>query len=338
MATSISRPLPRGPRRSSREYRGLLVIGDPHIEGRQPGFRSDDYPNVILQKLRWCLNYAAEHRLLPALLGDVFDKPRDNPTWMIGELIEMLRPCEVIGVYGNHDCAGSELDENDSLSILVKAGCLTIVSAAKPWIGDMNHRTVLIGGSSYRERIPDHVELPPNRSLLEERPLVIWLTHHDVDTPGYDAGRFASFEIGNVDLVINGHIHRRLEDVVKGRTRWLTPGNISRRSRADAIRDHIPRALHIDVEATDFRISDVEVPHQQAESVFHESIVPAPGSPVVSRFVDGLRELVARKTDSGAGLHHFLQQNLDQFEEPVAREIRALAALVTQTRSSHDEQ
>ena len=38
-------------------------------------------------------------------------------------------------------------------------------------------------------------------------------------------------EIRGVDLVINGHIHRRLEDVQKGCTTWLTPGNISRRSR-----------------------------------------------------------------------------------------------------------
>jgi hypothetical protein len=28
----------------------MLVIGDPHVEGRQPSFRRDDYPRVILQK------------------------------------------------------------------------------------------------------------------------------------------------------------------------------------------------------------------------------------------------------------------------------------------------
>src|SRR5438552_9043364 len=67
-----------------RDYRGLLIIGDPHLEGRQPGFRKDDYPNVILDKLAWCLNYANNNRLLPAILGDLFDKPRDNPTWMLG--------------------------------------------------------------------------------------------------------------------------------------------------------------------------------------------------------------------------------------------------------------
>ncbi len=324
-------------RRTASEYTGMLVIGDPHIEGRQPGFRSDDYPNVILQKLRWCLDYAARQRLLPVLLGDVFDKPRDNPTWIMGELIEMMLGRAVIGIYGNHDCAGTALDEHDSLSILVKAGCLTIVSAERPWLGEMNHRTVMIGGSSYRQRVPYQVTPPVARTLLEQRPLVIWLTHHDIETPGYDSGRFATFEIENVDLVVNGHIHRRLETVVRGRTQWLTPGNISRRSRVEAIRDHIPRVLQIDVDVREFRLSDIEVPHQPAESVFHQAVVPEATVPGVSRFVDGLRELVARRTDSGAGLHQFLEQNLDQFDEPVAREIRELALVVTEPRESHAE-
>ena len=57
------------------DFEGLLVIGDPHLEGRQPGFRKDDYPHVILEKLEWCLQYAKRHQLLPTLLGDLFQRP-----------------------------------------------------------------------------------------------------------------------------------------------------------------------------------------------------------------------------------------------------------------------
>jgi hypothetical protein len=56
----------------SNEYTGLLCIGDPHLASRVPGFRKDDYPRAILDKLTWTLRYAAEHRLLPAILGDLF--------------------------------------------------------------------------------------------------------------------------------------------------------------------------------------------------------------------------------------------------------------------------
>ncbi len=73
------------------KYAGLLLIGDPHLDGRIPGFRKDNYPEVILEKLRWSLDYAEEHRLLPAILGDLFDKPRDNPNWLLASLLGMLR-------------------------------------------------------------------------------------------------------------------------------------------------------------------------------------------------------------------------------------------------------
>ena len=129
-------------RKSHASYTGLLVIGDPHIEGRQPGFRKDDYPTVVLEKVRWCLNFAYEDHLLPVFLGDMFDKPRDNPTWLIGALIEMLSEVSAIGIYGNHDCAETALNENDSLSILVKSGCLRLVDANDPWIGKIGRAHV----------------------------------------------------------------------------------------------------------------------------------------------------------------------------------------------------
>jgi len=355
------------------EYAGVLLIGDPHLESRTPGFRKDDYPNVVLEKLRWCLGYATEHRLLPAILGDLFDKPRDNPNWLLVRLLDMLHG-EVIGLYGNHDCAEPELSDNDSLSVLVQAGRLRLVSGDAPWRGTIGGRSVVIGGSCWRQLIPERFEAPsPTRSeneaggrsprvvsrssdrdtLLTEgltssrspegcgrtggtvgRPcqnqsLVIWLAHHDVLVPGYDEGRFRPREIPGIDLVINGHIHRRLADVQTGRTLWVTPGNISRRKRSDATRQHVPSVLRLDITPSGYTLSSVDVPHRPFEEVFHEIIDDAPVSRSESAFVAGLAELQARRTASGAGLMEFLDQNLSQFEPAVAAEIRTLAMEVT---------
>jgi hypothetical protein len=314
------------------QYRGLLLIGDPHIEGRQPGFRKDDYPNVVLDKLDWCLRYAAAQRLLPAILGDLFDKPRDNPTWMLGRLIDMLN-VEVIGLYGNHDCAEPALTDHDSLSLLVKAGRLRLVDESSPWRGTMNGRQVLVGGSSYRHRIPR--EFLPGQDSQIPKPLVLWLAHHDIRVPGYEEqGRFGPYEIDGVDLVVNGHIHRQLADVRAGRTLWMTPGNISRRSRNDAVRAHRPAALQLDVTAAGFVPSFVEIPHRPFDEVFHEAVIDPGVSTSQSAFVTGLAELQARRTASGAGLWEFLDLNLGQFERGVAEEVRALAQEVT----SHGEE
>jgi len=308
------------------QYRGLLIIGDPHLEGRTPGFRKDDYPMAIIGKLEWCLLYAREHRLLPAVLGDVFDKPRDNPIWMLGRLIELLAGLECVGIYGNHDCAEPQLSDHDSLSLLVKAGRIRLLDD-QPWRGRMNGRPVILGGSSYRRQIPERFETEDGS---DGPPLVFWLTHHDVIVPGYEEqGRLEPREIAGVDLVINGHVHRRLQDVQRGSTSWMTPGNISRRTRNDAARDHIPAVLRIDVNASGYDRQFVEVPHRPFDDVFHQTILDTAIDGSASPFVAGLAELQARRTEAGAGLVAFLEKNVGQFDGPVAAEIMVLAKEVT---------
>lgn len=304
-------------------YRGILCIGDPHLEGRRPGFRKDDYPQVILDKLEWSLSYAREHRLLPAFLGDLFDKPRDNPTWILNKLFDLLTGIECIGIYGNHDCADPALNDNDSLMLLFTSGHIRRVTDESPWAGTMGGRPVVIGGSSYRERIPPGYDPEPGS-------LVVWLSHHDISVPGYEEqGRFSPRELEGVDLVVNGHIHRRLEEVQTGGTRWVTPGNISRRSRSDAVQNHVPSVLQVDITDEGYALNAVTVPHRPFDEVFHEAVVDADLDTAESSFVSGLSELEARRTEAGAGLMSFLEKNLDQFDDAVASEIRALAEEVT---------
>lgn len=308
------------------QYVGLLVIGDPHLEGRAPGFRKDDYPRVILDKFEWCLRYAQANRLLPTLLGDLFDKPRDNPTWMLGRLIDLLASVECIGIYGNHDCAEPQLSDHDSLSLLVKAGRIRLLDD-KPWRGRINDRSVIVGGSSYRRPIPESFVAENGETTP---PLVFWLTHHDVIVPGYEEqGRLETRPIDRIDLVINGHIHRQLADVQRDRTLWITPGNISRRTRSDASRDHVPAVLRIDINRDGYERRLIEVPHQPFDNVFHSVIADAAVDTSASAFVAGLRELQARRTESGAGLMAFLQKNVPQFDGAVATEIMELAREVT---------
>ncbi len=302
-------------------YRGLLLIGDPHLKGRQPGFRKDDYPSVILDKLAWCLEYAAVNRLLPAILGDLFDKPRDNPNWMIVRLMELLKG-EVIGLYGNHDCADPELKDHDSLSLLVQSDRLRLVSEQQPWQGLMNGRQVVVGGSSYRHPLPKRYP-PSTEQHSVSSPLVIWLTHHDILIPGYDKGNIRPREIPGVDVVVNGHIHHSKETIQAGRTAWITPGNISRLLLSDVNR--VPFVLRIDVSTRAHELLYVEVPHRPFDEVFHDLAIEESPLGGESAFVTGLAELQARRTASGAGLRVFLEQNMTQFAPPVANEIMRLA-------------
>ncbi len=323
--------------RQTHRYRGLLVIGDPHVEGRTPGFRTDDFPKAILKKLQWCLEHARKNKLLPVFLGDLFDKPRDNPTWLIGELIELLMPWPAVGIYGNHDCADTELDENDSLSILIKSGCFQLVSKDNFWSELIEGHRVVVAGSSYRHDIPQFFDLDkvPKDSMFEEPPTVVWLAHHDIDIGNYQNGKFGPHEMINVDLLINGHIHRPANPVKKGQTTWMNPGNISRRSRSEHSKNHIPKVLEVTFPESGYETKLIEVPHEPFDSVFLlEESDETEGNENLSSFVSGLKTLTKRRTSSGAGLREFLDKNLDQYSEGVALEIRALAETVIERSQS----
>ena len=93
--------------------------------------------------------------------------------------------------------------------------------------------------------------------------LTFWIAHHDVNVPGYEEqGRFAPHEIPGIDVVVNGHIHRQLQDVQIGQTLWVTPGNISRIARSDATKLHTPAVLQVLVTAEGFQRQMVTVPHE----------------------------------------------------------------------------
>lgn len=333
-------------------FSGLLFIGDPHVEGRTPGFRRDNYPETILRKLQWCIEYCEQQELQPILLGDVFDKPRDNPNWLISRLLDIFDGRCIPTIFGNHDCANPHLDENDSLTLLAKAGAIRLLDERHLWTCSFEGRKVFIGGSPYRYPIPDTFAINANEvqlifpssvsvsesqtmewmSSLSSPGLVIWLTHHDLTFPNPNEAVVTHLnELVGIDYVVNGHIHRRASaDVVRGQTTWVNPGNIARRSRSDSIRGHEPAALRMDIASDGQWMHYVKVPHQEADQVFYDldAVAPDELESNQSSFITGLSMLQSRKTESGAGLMQFLKENVNQFESEVAGEILKLAQVV----------
>ena len=335
-----------------KQFSGLLFIGDPHVEGRTPGFRRDNYPETILAKLNWCMDYCDQQNLQPILLGDIFDKPRDNPNWLISRLLDIFDGRCIPTIFGNHDCANPHLDENDSLTLLAKAGAVRLLDEHHLWTSSFEGRTVVIGGSPYRYPIPEVFAIETEKiELTFQNPsgvsyeqtagwikalfkpnVVIWLTHHDLTFPNPNEAVVTHLnELTGIDYVINGHIHRRASaNVVRGQTTWVNPGNIARRSRSDSIRGHEPATLRMDIASDGQWLHYVKIPHLDAEQVFYdlESLDVGELESNQSSFVTGLATLQSRKTESGAGLMQFLKENVNQFEAEVAAEILRLADVV----------
>jgi len=165
---------------ASHDLQGLLFIGDPHLEARIPGFRKDDYPQVALQKFRWCLQFARQHQLQPILLGDLFQLPQDNPNWLVSSIIESIDE-PLPAIYGNHDVRENSLKPNDSIHILFAGGHLQRLSEDTPWIGTVGGTRVVVGGTVWGERLPKQFD-PKD----PDHALTVWVTHHDIFIPGYE--------------------------------------------------------------------------------------------------------------------------------------------------------
>jgi len=343
---------------SSPDFRGLMFIGDPHLESRVPGFRKDDYPTAALKKFRWCLEFAKEQAFQPFLLGDLFQLPQDNPNWLVAEIINIISECaggSLPAIYGNHDVRENSLKPNDSISILFAGGHLQRVGIDKEaWTGKVNGATALVSGTVWGERIPksDYFSAANDCSPFD---LSVLMTHHDILIPGYEEG-------GRIrPSVIEG---LRLEIVTKKQTHWVTAGNITRRARSDASRSHqpavpciVPKLKPLETSPPPGQLFDksdetnewdsvhsfpfesqqksawsiewIKVPHAPFDDVFHAALEDELfESESGSEFIKDLRELTQRRTDSGAGLADYLKTNLSQFEQPVADQIWKLARQV----------
>ncbi|HEY8746693.1 MAG TPA: metallophosphoesterase [Tepidisphaeraceae bacterium] len=305
---------------SDTDLAGILCIGDPHLCTWAPGYRKDDYPQAVLSKLKWALEYARQNALLPVLLGDLFHVPRDNANWLIAHLIELL-DSPVLTVIGNHDLSEDQLCEHDSLRVLLAAGRLIRLDQSA-WRGTIGGASVSIGGTNNGQRLPKLVDRAP----LGEPRWVFWIAHHDILFPGYDeSGRIGCVEIPGVDVVVNGHIHRCLPDVVRGCTTWCNPGNIARVSRSDASKQHVPGVLRIDIGLDAWTKTRIDAPHQPFENVFYPMEQIETEKPGASNFIKGLKSMQKFKTADGEGLRRLIEDNLSTFaNERVRTEITTL--------------
>lgn len=117
-----------------------MVVGDIHLSVKGPGARTDNYPNEILDKLRFIVEAANKNTCDAILfLGDVFHlkHPSRNPHWLVQSTHEVLTENSDIPVLicvGNHDISTDRLDSLDSqpLGALGRMKNMSIVIGPSP--------------------------------------------------------------------------------------------------------------------------------------------------------------------------------------------------------------
>jgi len=290
--------------------KGLLLIADPHLADTPPGQRVDGYLDQVMTKLEACLDHADELGMVPVILGDLFHWPRDNSNKMLVELIRIfgLRTSEnrVWALVGNHDKYQSRFTEDVSMAVLEAAGVLRLMKDDGPqFILDTDDGPVLIGAS------PDGTPLPKSYERQSDDPeTVIWLTHHNIKFPEFIDRAYSIKELPGIDWVINGHIHRPQQTIIKGQTTWANPGNITRLTftRRSMVREPAAAIWTPGCEELEKWV----VPFKVFDEVFPDQELPPEEQEIEgeSNFIKGLERLAWERTQEGMGLKQFLTDNV----------------------------
>jgi hypothetical protein len=218
---------------------GLLLIGDPHLSSRRPGRRRDaDFRATCLDRLAQSLAVADRLDLVPVILGDLFDRPREDDHSLIVRAVRMLKAARhaALCLVGNHDRVHARLTDDTALALVREAGAVETIEASGPvFLRRLGGRLVGLGGTPHGQEIPADVS-----GLFPGAEAVVWLTHHDIAFGTAYPGAQATFPVAGCDLVVNGHMHGLERPRREGGTLWRNPGNILRQS-VDMI-DHVPAA------------------------------------------------------------------------------------------------
>ncbi len=314
---------------------GLFLIGDPHIAATPPGQRLSSYSADILDKIEACFKRAKELGMVPLILGDLFNWPRENSNSLLVDLIALFRTYNPAVLVGNHDKYQARFTPDVSMAVLDAANVMHLMNEAGPsFILETPEGNVLVGAS------PDGFPIPKtfDRGEIERAELqgdsvefikVVWVTHHNVAFPEYKKPHYAIKEISGIDWVINGHIHRPGLTITEGATTWANPGNITRLAFTKYTLERKPQATIWTPSSVDLEKWDV--PHRDFYEVFPDQEFPLEiedAEAAESKFLQGLERLAWKRTHEGSGLKQFLEENIDP-DEPESKLIWDLYTEVT---------
>lgn len=152
----------------------FLYMTDPHLKGKSPSTRTDDFPLTMEQKIRDFFEYGHEQNVDFFMCGgDFVDSPYTSQrfTKRMGKLFqELLRGKELFFVWGNHDMVAWNPNTIDDTSFgLFEAFTeeMTLLRR-EPIVRTYNGQTIELSGISSYAKLDRHV-LNEDEEIVESR-------------------------------------------------------------------------------------------------------------------------------------------------------------------------
>ena len=213
----------------------LVFMTDTHGRANNPVSRKDDFPQTILNKIEWVVNYANMNNAYILHGGDWIHRPDTSPTW-ISALAKILIKAEkpVLSVLGNHDIYSYNIStfKRTPLSILEACDCVHFISSDKPYIIQDGEDKIQITGVSAHPlldrggRVSDYI-------LTSKQYPAVHIVHGFLANKSWPADVPHTLindvcENNCADVILTGHEHSGYNIVEKNGIKFCNPGSLAR--------------------------------------------------------------------------------------------------------------
>ena len=251
----------------------LVYFTDPHVSGKTPVARLDNYPETILEKIKQVGEIAREIKADAVICGgDWFDRPDVGPN-IVGRLGEVLRdfPCDIFTIVGNHDVYGYNAStiSRSMLGILSGFGVVKRLENDVPFIiGDFALSGVDAAYELDRDgRTSDYTDGPKEDDKINVR-----VIHSFLDTkdwPDFVAStNVYNLPESNSDIILTGHEHSGYGRIIHKGTSYINPGALGRVSASVGDVNKVVQVCIIESQgSSDFDVSFRALSYAPAEDV-----------------------------------------------------------------------
>lgn len=231
----------------------FLFLTDTHYRDDKPKGRTDDIMQSQFEELGEILQICHKEDVNVVLHGGDFFNTKKPSHQLVAHILSWIKSLNtpVIGVIGNHDVTGYNLDSvnNSGLGVLFESGAVERLDnlvfekdkvVIKAVHSSLNFDKDYMFGTEfdgYTKIIISHNYVIPADSMP-------WGFIHPKDIKT------------NADLVLCGHYHVPYDYTGDG-VRWINPGAVSRWKITE--RDHTPQVLLITVDAGKLTVSYVKL-------------------------------------------------------------------------------
>jgi DNA repair protein SbcD/Mre11 len=216
----------------------FLIIGDIHIDDKNPISRTDNYSESIFNKLEECVKIAQDNKVdFVVLTGDIFNNKQSSKVShsLVRRMVEVLKSFgkPVYTAIGNHDIVSGRIDSmiKQPLGVLKEAGVVNILGTTPLTLKKSGlsicmsaiHGVPKVDFSEYfvdsRPEGCDFYTMVCHSEILKERMAFL-----------ENAVTFDMLYDSKVDYFIGGHIHDDLGIFKHGSKYFTNIGALSRGS------------------------------------------------------------------------------------------------------------